>query len=350
MFDLNEKPRHGRDNKDPILDFTLDVLDGCIHKCSGCNVIKQHGRTYTDEEHQRITSLLNQIEKEGWLPVLLVIGPVDFLTAENTLEVFQKASSYFNRFKSIGLSSTLTYKKEVLLKLLAPLAPYLENQRIKFNVPISPRNINNKLYHDTVKENIKIIQEYFPKINIGKVTYQVNIEEYPLTEDNPILRMDRTGLSDTVKDMDIVIPTGRSDLNDLNNRLRLKSILKHIKDIHLNHFKGYSKDRTTMSRFYDEFIDIESLDLLYTKGRLYRTGFYGDEIVVLHPRFSIDIKDFTTVENFTTQAEAEQFSIMPDECVNCDKVMYCVHHNTLSLMDLLKVKECIYPKDNFKYV
>lgn len=349
-----------------LVDFTYDVLDGCIHDCQGCNVIKSDGRDITQEQYETLLSFFKKLKKEKPESSfdIINIGPTDFSISTNTEKIMKMSTELMDMFSSIQLACTMTYKEEALKERLLLLKPYLDGRKLRITIPLHSRNVRNKKFHDLVDSNIETLQETLPNAVIDKLVYQINVTEYPSDKENPILNATEDILIGKVKDIDITIPDGRGNMKDLNQVMKLKNTIDRMKRLHLEYYDGDDTGKKyplSLEQLYSEALNVnqkilingewvpfEDYDLIYQKGRLYRPAHYGEEIVIHHDDFSVPwvSDDIGILDELEAKVMSSQIELMDDHCSQCHLSEECMFNCGILVKHLIKEKECIYPMSN----
>lgn len=338
-----------------ILDLVVDVLDGCIHSCAGCHVIKKENRDINEQQINQLIQIVDSIiDSKEAIASVLNIGPTDIFISSNTKTTLKQLTPLMDQFNEVGFSSTLSYKTETLIEMIAPIKEYLNGRNLRFTVPLHPRNVRNRRFHQLVDRNIEAIEQQLPDSKIVKLAYQVNVMDFD-EGNNPILNATRSNLTGRIKDIDIAIPEGRGNLDDINQRMKLRYSLDYLKQFHLKYYKGKDNDPNSLSLLYKEgtspiFNTVNGqfctiIHLLYSKGRLFMPSFYGEEVVVMDDRFSVPLTP-NAYSELQAKLLSDQLQVMDNECANCSFNQACLHYGTIALKDFLKEKECILPKEN----
>ena len=75
------------DNINKLIDFSLEVSNGCQFNCTGCTIDKVNNDYPSDNEFDKIDYLIDDISKNGFKPMNLQLGPTDLMTASNMDQV-----------------------------------------------------------------------------------------------------------------------------------------------------------------------------------------------------------------------------------------------------------------------
>ena len=75
------------DNIKKLIDFSLEITKGCQFNCTGCTIDKVYNDYPSDNEFQKIMSLLDDLKENEFKPMNLQIGPTDVMTSSNMDQV-----------------------------------------------------------------------------------------------------------------------------------------------------------------------------------------------------------------------------------------------------------------------
>ena len=75
------------DNIKKLIDFSLEITKGCQFNCTGCTIDKVYNDYPTDNQFQKIMSLLDDLKENEFKPMNLQIGPTDVMTSSNMDQV-----------------------------------------------------------------------------------------------------------------------------------------------------------------------------------------------------------------------------------------------------------------------
>ena len=67
-----------------LIDFTLEVTNGCRYSCTGCSIDKDGNSWPTDAEFDKIFKLVDDLAVNEFRPMNLQIGPTDIMTSDIT--------------------------------------------------------------------------------------------------------------------------------------------------------------------------------------------------------------------------------------------------------------------------
>ena len=88
------------DNVKKLIDFTLEITNGCQFSCTGCTVDMEGNSWPTDNDWNKISDLIDDFDKNEFRPMNLQIGPTDLMTSINrdqiltSIEVKNLASKF----------------------------------------------------------------------------------------------------------------------------------------------------------------------------------------------------------------------------------------------------------------
>lgn len=345
----------------PLIDFTIEVLDGCIHDCFGCQVNKQAGRTITEEEVKGLMSFFQKQDDKR--KAILEIGPTDFITSTNSQEVFERLVPLMDMFEMVQISSAMTYKTDRLEALLLPLVPYLKGRVIRLAVPLHPRNYHNDAFYQLIDNNVKLMLSLFEGSSINNIAFQFNIVPDVTKKDlyNVLLQ----NQSKLIKDIDVVLQGGRKDLKDLNNQMNFKKSLLTLRTLHEEFELKEQSEFNPLSTLYVEdmlqgytnavgktgkVVRQPAIALFYHEGVLYKPFSYGEKIAVLDEAFGIpfDADNINLIEELNSKMLAQQMVLMDEECSDCRFSNLCLDNNNIMMKFKYGKGECILPKEKME--
>ena len=70
-------------NINKMIDFTLEVTNGCQFNCTGCNVDKEGNSWPSEEDFDKIDILIDDLNLNEFPAMNLAIGPTDIMTSAN---------------------------------------------------------------------------------------------------------------------------------------------------------------------------------------------------------------------------------------------------------------------------
>ncbi len=139
-----------------VVNFNFEFLQGCKFRCQGCYVNKSQEKIFTQADYENLNKLLVDLEQKMYKPFIAFVGPVDFLTADNTEQILkdEKVKSVFKHFKRLSFQTTYMNvgKSENVAKLLKE---HYSNHEIEVNIVLEPSKITNDKYLETLEKNKK---------------------------------------------------------------------------------------------------------------------------------------------------------------------------------------------------
>ncbi len=344
-----------------LYDFTLEILRGCKNKCYGCHVAREEQDGFADGDVARLKRLFDDSVNKGFKLVNLAIGPTDFMSATNTVEMLETSQPLMDMFETIFLQSTFMYPDEELKKWGKILNKKLKGRSLKLGFPLDPRHWDKDKYLTTIISKIDVMLAEMPDVTYKKTYVLVNLKNYANIADNPLSTMllkavDSRGVP---MNLALLIGAGRLDLSDINNRLQLKAALTQLKDLHEIADSSVTA-ALNLSQCYTERSDISGVndispdqdhDVTYRGGELFSTCFMGENITVFEPEFKFPkINGEWTADSLLqgyNDHMVAQLTNMPDGCSACEYVEGCIQKRILLMMSVLKTKNCIAPKSTF---
>ena len=342
-----------------LIDFNLEVLYGCKWNCSGCDVAKYDQRGFAGEDFDKLMLLFKDLQVNHHILSNLGIGPTDFMTAENSEEVFLQLAPMMDMFCAITLQCTFLEKRDVIEKWAKFLRPILAGRTIKFATPLDPRNYSNRKFFATILENRDYFVSLMPEVNYTKTYLLGNLLEYREYNSNPYNNgkitfeeySEEFHESSKGNHLDLVISAGRLPLTDINNREKLKAIVKYQNTLY-NDAIHRDMSKSAVNFTYGKRHEGFDKDYVYRNGSIYAPVFVGEPLLMFEDGYNIpNTQDWTTktLVDFETATLVESLLYLDqtDSCATCEFAAACAGRGVIKLMKTLKIKECFAPKQAF---
>lgn len=343
-----------------LIDFTLEVLYGCKWNCTGCNVSKYDQRGFVEGDFDRLMRLFDDLAANNHILSNLALGPTDFMSAENSREMFQQIIPMMDKFAAITLQTTFLEKPPVIAEWAEFLRPILAGREVKFASPLDPAHYKNKKFFDTILSNRDLFVSLIPEMKYTKTYLIGNLVEYRDYNANP-MHNDKITFEEYSHEfhdvsrgnhLDLVIAAGRSPLNDINNRERLKSIVKYQNQLYDDAIHT-DTSKQVVNFTYGKRHEGFDKDYVYRNGRIYGPVFVGEPLVTFEEDYSIpNDADWTTktLVDFENQTLVESLLYLDKtkECASCEFAPLCAGRGVIKLMKTLKATECLAPKQAFQ--
>lgn len=338
------------------LDLTLDVLEGCRHNCTGCQVNRKAKVALDQGRLADLIKMVADMTEQGIRTYDLTIGPTDFLSATNFHTVVR--SRWFRRlaghFDTIVLNSPF----------LNPLARYQDYGRflatewpsheLKLVVPLEFKHFDKRAtYVEKLIRHIEAFSEAFGAERVRRVYFTINYEHGQVGGvDKQVLTPELLGELHAWRPMpnavvDFALPHTRGNLFDLNNRQRYLNSVSSLNEL------------LVAARDLPMFVDAGEIgpspndasmteglgyDFLYASSRLYWRPFLLDRVTVIDPCFEIEL-DWVASKRAIDLAQRKAYSALATQpavkCFMCDWASHCRARGVPLLQQLLKTTQCL---------
>lgn len=327
------------------VDITLDVLNGCDHKCPGCFV--QRKNDFMDRDLKQIEHVIDEMIAADYDLNELFIGPTDIFSAINFKELisnptFKRMSQHF----TLTATSTLlndTAQIHERLEFFRKELPHRDRDTELFIVLDLERYFKKDwFYINQMHRNIKLLSDW-------NVFFIVNV----YSED----MFDEINLTDL----------GRRLKRDFGTKLRInpsyfrgtnKKHLERYATLHKNMLeKQISEDNINEVFLNMTDIHFSSYTLLaycYSGGKLSVMPFIYEAIPQDNPMFDV-VKDgskyeLTDIEQTHHRLAVGQYEYAQhtESCNTCEFLASCVGRNVLAYMESRRITKCLLPTALFR--
>jgi hypothetical protein len=341
------------DNINKLIDFSLEVSNGCQFNCTGCTIDKVNNDYPSDNEFDKIDYLIDDISKNGFKPMNLQLGPTDLMTASNMDQVLTDKRIKKLAKKFLKTAVNIAFLKpfdEDYIKLGNKLNWLLEGGLVKFVIPFEAYHIDNKEYIDKIRRRIEITLDNMPDVTHTKTYLIANYEAtsiYDRTEKKNLTEelLLKTHESDLLEGFDVGfnLAHSRLDLQKPENAKKLYDSVIKLKNYYVNAKKKYGDRIDVYDLMPHEGTD---WDIFYKSGKLYLTPFLLEAVTSFDEEFEVK-KDWNFkglydayLESFLNQVD---WAHKNKDCQNCQFVPMCAERGVHSIMKLAKTNSCISP-------
>ena len=337
--------RSVRDAAFVSMDFTLDVLNGCEHKCPGCFV--QRKNDFMEDDLKVVESIVDQALEAGYDFNEMFIGPTDLFSAINYDELI--TSETFKRFAhrfTLTANTTLMNDSSVIeerLNLLRKEQVHEGRNKELFVILDLDRYIKNDwFYMNQLNRNLKLVYDW-------NVFFIVNVYSEDMFDG-----MDLTEMTLRLK-------------KDFGTKLRINP--SYFRGTNKKHVERYANDHKRMleSQVNEENIGMVFLNMIdiyfssftllsygYSKGKLSIAPFIYEVIPQDNEMFDIKkagskytLADIEST-HYSLLTRQYEYATKTTECSDCKFLPSCSSRNILAYMESRNITDCFLPKQLFR--
>ncbi|MGY8864587.1 MAG: hypothetical protein ACKVJK_03045 [Methylophagaceae bacterium] len=347
------------DNVKKLIDFTLEVTNGCQFSCTGCTVDMEGNSWPTDGDWNKISYLIDDFDKNEFRPMNLQIGPTDLMTSINRDQILTsvKIKNLATKFLKTAINCAfLDPKLENYVDFGKKLNWLLKGGLVKFVIPFEAYHIDNEGYVNKIKERIQLTLDNMPDVTHTKTYLIINYETSSIYDrefnknltEELIVKTHHSPLMEGF-DCGLVLPHGRTNLRLEMNRLSFFNATMKLKDYMVSARQKY-KDKVDVYDLLPQ--EGKDFDVVYKAGKLYMTPFVMDAFLSFEDEFLVK-KEWTFdglyedyLEGFLSQTE---WALTNPVCKNCQMLPICAERGVHSLMQIMETTECISPAKELEH-
>lgn len=341
------------DNIKKLIDFTLEVTNGCRYSCTGCSIDKDGNSWPDDSEFDKIFKLVDDLAVNEFRPMNLQIGPTDIMTSINKDLVLTSPhiKTLAKKFLKTAINCAfLDPFNENYIKMGQQLNWLLEGGLVKFVVPFEAYHIDNKEYVDRIRKRIELTLSHMPDVKHTKTYLLINYETSSIYDkehnanltEELILKTYQSEILDGLT-ADIILPHTRTDLRQEENSKEFYSAVMKLKQY-----------ITSARNKYGKAVDVAELlphegkdwDIFYKAGKLYMTPFLLEGLASFDEEYQVKTDwSFEGLYNTYTEGFLNQIEWAGNNpaCKGCQLVPMCAERGIHSLMKISNITECISP-------
>lgn len=341
------------DNIKKLIDFTLEVTNGCRYNCTGCTIDKEGNSWPDDLEFDKIEKLIDDLSFNEFKPMNLAIGPTDIMTSINTSKVL--SSDRIKRLSKKFLKTTINCAfldpfTENYVTLGKQLNWLLEGGIVKFVIPFEAYHIDNLEYINRIRKRVQTTLENMPDVKHHKTYLIVNYDSAfiydkeqnkNLTEELVLKIYEAPHLQDFATDL--VLPHTRADMRNIESSKHFLDSIEDIRNKMVNARKKYGNSVDIAEVKKSEGRD---WDIFYKAGDLYMTPFLLEGLACFDEVYKIK-KEWTfngLYEHYTEKLLKQiDWALNAPECSNCQFVGDCAERGIHDLMQINNTTKCISP-------
>jgi hypothetical protein len=152
--------------------------------------------------------------------------------------------------------------------------------------------------------------------------------------------------------LDLIISAGRSALTDINNRQKLKDVVKYQNQLYDNAVHT-DTSKVAVNFTYGKRHEGFDKDYVYRNGKIYGPVFVGEPLLMFESDYAISndvewtAQALVEFEN-NTLVESLQYLDHTTSCASCEFAAACTGRGVIKLMKTLRTKDCLAPKRAFE--
>lgn len=337
------------------LSLNLELLRGCQFSCKGCFVDKYGADPMNDEWGTQLLSWVTSAQEEGgYLPTVIFIGPTDFLSAGNTIDVLQdpRIRQVVGRFKRLSLQTTCL-DISTAPEIAKVLREHYGHMELEVNFLMEPEHVLTEKYLRTIKENRDKLYEIIDWHIPVKSFCIMNVYEYENAKKDDIVKLlnDYKEMHLRIKDMFDTTIDFNFSMSRKHNQDKPEEVKEAIIRVTRMFDKSVNHDTSQFIRFsFGKLTDsLIEKHFNFLNGKFYVSPLLYDRYAAFVPELQIPFVNFTVAESeaFEERLQLEQYhgASQKDECGSCRYLGSCTDRNILKVMDIYSIKHCIIARD-----
>lgn len=330
--------------------FNLEVLHGCRWSCVGCYVNRKEDMSPKIDDIKKLKKLSKSIEESSYIPSILIIGPTDIFTANNSHKLFDDKEfvSLCLMYERLTFNSTFEYLDLELIEKINTLFPTLE---IEFKIVIDIPKFDDDEHLGLVRDNYLKCRKLLTKVKRVVIHPQLNLFNAPLSSLEKKLtdyvHINKRSYKYFDQGVDYGVSFGRRDEVSFKYQRNAFNLLKKT----FNEVFANDVDLKNIHFDASRSQDINENVFSFKHGRIYFAPKIYDEYVNFYDRYHIDMPSwtFSDLKDYQdnlliTQYESSKKLI----CSDCDNLPNCVNKGILDFMNHLDYDGCIFASKAFK--
>lgn len=331
------------------MDFVinLELLNGCVHSCTGCFVNRRNEIVVADVK--KALKLAKELTKKGLRFREVIVSPTDFFSATNTEDILLnedfQAMLRLNDKTRITTTAMFDNTKLSTVKRIFDIldnpAYFRRDMIMEFLVPMEASKIveDDVDYFNKHMEIIDYFKNHTTKVVDWSFVVNVHHDQILINNFELITTIVKDKYNGIIEFLPSFFRTGNTDL-----------IIKHLeqwKEFLSNtvNYENYQKLMVTIADLHHN--GFNTIVMNYRKGNLYVSPFIYEQILMTDDNMLLDDTDVDKVFDKLGELTADQYRYADktDECVYCEYFNTCVGRNVLSFMESKNITKCIYPKE-----
>tara|TARA_R110002072_G_scaffold64203_5_gene159730 strand:+ start:69106 stop:70179 length:1074 start_codon:yes stop_codon:yes gene_type:complete len=330
--------------------FNLEVLQGCRWKCTGCYVNKDENVSFSPAGLDKFEALSKSIADSVFIPSILIIGPTDIFTANNSLDLLnnKKFLNISKMYERLAFNTTFEAIDDELLNIINQKYGHLE---VEFRIVIDLPLFESDFHLEKVRNNFLLAKDKLSNIDTIVIHPQLNLfntsSEVLKEKLTDYLSINKRSYDFFDQGVDYAVSFGRREEISFNYQKKafhlLKDCFEKLFTQNLN-IKGVHFDAARLE-------DINENIFSYKNEKLYYAPKLYDEYVNFYDRYFVDLKKWHIDELrlFQDDLTISQYKISENlPCTDCDFLANCVNKGVVDFLDFMKMDECLFPRNAFQ--
>lgn len=345
-----------RENIEKLIDFTLEVTNGCQFNCTGCSVDKEGNSWPSELDFDRLYYLVDDLAKNNFKPMNLALGPTDIMTSINRDQILnsERIQRLSKKFLKTSINCAfLDPFDENYINLGKRLNWLLKDGIVKFVIPFEAFHIDNKEYVNRIRRRRDLVLQHMPDVKHHKTYLVINYETSSIYDkenktnitEELILKVYESELIGDFN-TDIVLPQTRADLRD---KKVAESFLNAVHKLKVTMAEARKKYGHTVEIAETMTHEGKDWDIFYKAGKLYMTPFLLEGLACFDESFEVKSKwDFDGLYDYYIRGMVSQidWALLNEDCSNCQFVGMCAERGIHTLMQVAGTTNCISPAKN----
>ncbi|WPU65625.1 hypothetical protein [Peredibacter starrii] len=322
--------------------MNVDLLNGCGQTCAGCFVNKGINSYDLNRDLETIARLADEVNASNLHLEEIALGPTDFFSAKNTLEVITHPAFkrlFKNEDTKFVMTSTLKASGEEIRQKLKVLEESVGHLDIDLLIATDiDEFLTNKQYLQEMKSKWQILKESSLEFDPA---FQINIHPANLIKYNPD---NLTRLAQEIKaEFDTILEFNPSILRIKHQKQKdnLKFWMRTIRENSLKNANNFTYTMVNKSHS-----GMNNLVVNFREGNFYLCPFiyenvfsYEDSFLIQKQQSEYTLSDLleSKENSFVKQMN---YSSKTNHCEGCEYLVSCTYKNVLTYMEANEIKDC----------
>jgi hypothetical protein len=288
-------------------------------------------------------ALIKEMTGAGYIAFDLGVGPTDYMSAENVQDVMQNPTfmAMAQDFHQVTFNAAFLEKDmdkyRVMCEEIDEACP---GKPIRFLIPAAPGFFKSDKFGKIINEKLEFVKRHLLEAYLNEAGFVVNCTTETVGDEFTNLLKEGFKIDFPVEKDDILnIPYGRSTLKDLLTAEKIKRMSHQISvfysELHGEDERHRNPDLCTNTG--------TMVNLLYTGGELYWVPFLKDDCPFIEPEFIIP-RPWTMSNLIQTRQHAmdKALTYLADTpCMSCPLIGSCMEKGISSIMEKMKIRDCL---------